>query len=120
MPTQLDGNMPKVGMGMTNRTSAMAPMAPMARLDVEEPFTSMNGMNTASYQEGYQSGNMGGTWGMMNQPSVSGFHSEFEGRESAAGGGIYDGIALPDHILRQYYTQVRNTLIFSVLCFLLV
>ncbi len=68
----------------------------------------MNGMNIAGYQGGFSSGNMGGTWGMMNHSSASGFYSEFGGKESAVGGGIFDGMALPDHFLGQYYTQVRN------------
>ncbi|KAG7228891.1 hypothetical protein INR49_008669 [Caranx melampygus] len=41
----------------------------------------------------------------MNQNRGSGFYSEFESRESAGGRGMYDGMALPDHFLAQYYSQ---------------
>lgn len=34
-----------------------------------------------------------------------GFYSEYESRE---GGGAYEGIALPDHYLEEYYSQVRR------------
>lgn len=94
MPTQVDGDMVNMGMGMVTQTSAMAPMA---GFDVQKSVTSMDGMNGAIYQEG--------TWGMMNQQGGSGFYSEFESRE--AGGGIYDSMALPVNFLGQYYTQVR-------------
>uniref|UniRef100_A0A3B4V4R9 Desmoglein-3-like n=1 Tax=Seriola dumerili TaxID=41447 RepID=A0A3B4V4R9_SERDU len=58
----------------------------------------------------------------VNQRSGSGFYSEFEGRESGGGGGIYDGMALSDHFLGQYYSQVRNNFypLFSVTYFLLI
>ncbi|XP_070765423.1 desmoglein-2.1-like [Enoplosus armatus] len=95
MPTQMDGN---VAMGMANNISAIAPMA---GFDIQKSVTSMDGMNGAVYQEGYRDA----TWGMRNELNGSGFYSGFEDRESGAGGGIYDGMALPDHFLRQYYTQ---------------
>ncbi|XP_070689057.1 desmoglein-2.1-like [Pempheris klunzingeri] len=101
MPTQLDGDMVKVGMGMANNNSAIMPTA---GLDFQKSVTSMDGMNGAGYQ-GFSSGYREGTWGMMNQANGSGFYSEFEGRESRIEGGLYDGMALPDHFLAQYYIK---------------
>ncbi|XP_032363606.1 LOW QUALITY PROTEIN: desmoglein-2-like [Etheostoma spectabile] len=98
MPTQMDGNMVNMNMGMINNTSAMA------GLDFQRSVTSMDGMNGAVYQDGFVSGLREGSRGMAQQ-SGSGFYSEFEGRESGAGREMYDGMALPDHFLAQYYTQ---------------
>uniref|UniRef100_A0A3Q2WUD1 Desmoglein-2-like n=1 Tax=Haplochromis burtoni TaxID=8153 RepID=A0A3Q2WUD1_HAPBU len=60
-------------------------------------------LNGANYQGSYRKE----IWG-MNQQDPSGFYSETETRESLGGVGLYDGMALPDHFLRQYYDQVRN------------
>ncbi|XP_070687719.1 desmoglein-2.1-like [Pempheris klunzingeri] len=94
MPTQLDGDMFKVSMGMANNTSDMAPMAYM---DFQKSVTSMNGAGYQGFSNCHK--------GMMNQPSGSGFFSEFESRESGIEGGLYDSMALPDHFLGQYYSQ---------------
>lgn len=102
MPTQVDGNM--VNAGMANQALAMVPTA---GLDFQRSVTSMDGMNGAFYED-FSSGRREGTWGMMNQPNGSGFYSEFEGRESGVGGGIYDDMALPDYFLGQYYSQVNH------------
>ena len=96
MLPQMDGDMLNMGIGMVGKTSAMAPRA---TFDFQRSVTSMDGFAGDHRAE---------TWGMMNQPSASGFHSEFEGRESGGGGGFFDGMALPDHFLEQYYTQVRT------------
>ncbi len=105
MPTQPDGD--TVNVCMAKCTSGMPPIA---GLDIQKPVTSMDGMNGA-FQEGFVSGDR--TWGMMNQMSGSGI-DEYEGKESGVVGGIYDGMALPDHFLGQYYTQVRNQLNISI------
>lgn len=41
---------------------------------------------------------------MFGQEHGGAFYSEFESRE----GGVYDGIALPEHYLGEYYSQVRR------------
>nr|XP_046248064.1 desmoglein-2-like [Scatophagus argus] len=102
MPMQLDEDTAKVGMGMANKISAMPPMG---GLDLQKSVISIDGMNGAVYQESFSNGHREGTWRMMNQMMGSGFYSEVQGRESGVGGGIYDGMALPHHFLRQYYTQ---------------
>lgn len=96
MPTQVDGDM----VNLAPETSALA----MEDFDFQTPMTAMDG---TVYQTSYAGGQREGTLGMMSQRRASGFYSEFENRESE-GGGIYDGMALPDHFLRQYYAQVRN------------
>ncbi|XP_047199070.1 desmoglein-2-like [Hippoglossus stenolepis] len=101
MLPQMEGDMFNMGIGMVGKTSAMAPRA---TFDFQKSVTSMDGINRV-HQDGFAGDHREETWGMMNQPSASGFHSEFEGRESGGGGGIYDGMALPDHFLEQYYTQ---------------
>lgn len=83
----------------------MAMAAPMVGMGIQQSVTSMDGMNGVVYQEGFESGREG-AWGMMNQQG-SGFY-EYEGRESGMAGGMYDGMALSDHFLEQYYSQVRN------------
>uniref|UniRef100_A0A4W6EMK7 Cadherin domain-containing protein n=1 Tax=Lates calcarifer TaxID=8187 RepID=A0A4W6EMK7_LATCA len=90
MPTQMDGDR-IIDMGMVG-------------LGLQKSVTSMNGMNRVTRGEGFASDHREGTWG-MNHLGSSGFYSEFEGRESGGGGGIYDGMALPDHFLAQYYTK---------------
>ncbi|XP_059197235.1 desmoglein-2.1-like [Centropristis striata] len=106
MPMQRDGNMVSVGLGSANNTSAMAPMA---AFDMQKSFTTMDGRNGANYQEGFASGREE-AWGVMNQPSGSGFYSEFGSRESGVGGGMFDSIALPDHVLRQCYNEKMTSL----------
>ena len=82
--------------------------APMGAMDYgQNSITSIDGMNGAFYQEGFSAAQGEGTWGMTNHTFGNGIYSEFEGRESRVGGSLYDGMALPDHFLRQYYTQVR-------------
>ena len=111
MPTQMDGQM--VETGMANRTSAMVPMA---AFDYQKSVSTMDGMNGAIYPEGLSSVHREGTMGRMNQRSGSGFYSEFETRESGGGGEFYDGMALPDNFLRQYYFQVRIHFSISTSC----
>ncbi|XP_071342912.1 desmoglein-2.1-like isoform X2 [Trachinotus anak] len=89
MPTQIDGDIVKVDTGIGTKTPAIA-----------QSVTSMDGMNRG----GFASDHREGTWG-INQISGSCFYSDFEGKESRGGGGIYDSMALPDHFLRQYYSQ---------------
>uniref|UniRef100_A0A3Q0QVB1 Cadherin domain-containing protein n=1 Tax=Amphilophus citrinellus TaxID=61819 RepID=A0A3Q0QVB1_AMPCI len=98
LPTQLDGD--TINIGMAQKPVAMAPLG---SFDFPQSVTSINGMNGAAYQGGHRRD----TWG-MNQQDPSGFYSEIETRESLGGGGAYDGIALPDHFLRQYYSQMTN------------
>lgn len=105
MQTQMDGGTVKIGKKMAGLTSAIAPMG---ALDYHKSVISMDGMNGATYQEGFSSGHGEGMWGMMNQINGSGFYSEFGGRESGVGGGVFDDMGLPDHFLRQYYSQVRS------------
>ncbi|XP_023284459.1 desmoglein-2-like [Seriola lalandi dorsalis] len=88
LPTQIDGDLIKVDTGMGTKTAAM-----------EQSVTSMDGMNGAGFAVDHRQ------WEGVNQMSGSGFYSEFEGRESGGGGGIYDGMALSDHFLGQYYSQ---------------
>ena len=104
---QVDGDPVKIGMGM----APMMAMAPMGGMDFNKSANSIDRMNGPVYQEG--------TWGMMNQPTASGFYSEFESRESGVGADFYDGMALPDHFLEEYYTQVRINSNNSTLSFLL-
>lgn len=60
-------------------------------------------MNAGVYEEGYYGD---GAWGMSNQRS--GFQTQMEHMEGEMGGGFYEGMALPDHLLEQYYSQVRG------------
>lgn len=111
LPTQFDGDGVKLGMGTACRTSATAPMA---IFDSHKSVASMDVMSRPPYEEAFSSSHREGTWGRMSHPSGSGFYSEFHGRESTEGGGIFNGMALPDHFLRQYYSQVRSHLNVSV------
>lgn len=105
--TAVDGD--GVKLGTAGMTSAMVPLA---AFDGQKSVISMDGMNGAAYTERFSSGQREGTWGARSQPSGSAFYSEFHGRESAVGGGMLDGMCLPDHFLRQYYSQVRIKLYF--------
>lgn len=96
-PSQIDGNMVNRGIGVASKT-----MAPMESFYYPISVASMDGMNRVIHQRE--------TWGMMNPPSGGGFYPEIEDKELGGGGGIYDGMALPDHILGQYYTRVRTHL----------
>ncbi|XP_034387314.1 desmoglein-2.1 [Cyclopterus lumpus] len=94
MPTQIDDNLV-----MGNN---MLVMAPVEGMGFQRSVASMDGMN--AYGDGYASGHRE-AWGMANQTIGSGLYSEFDGRESRVGGGMYDGMALPDNFLGQYYSQ---------------
>lgn len=78
-------------------------MDALGSFDFAQSVGSINRLNGANYQGSYRKE----IWG-MNQQDPSGFYSETETRESLGGVGLYDGMALPDHFLRQYYDQVRN------------
>ncbi|XP_069007189.1 desmoglein-2.1-like [Embiotoca jacksoni] len=95
MPSQMDEDI--IYMGAGQKGSLMAPV------ELQQSIPSMNGMNGVAFQERFSSAYGEGMWG-MNQEEGSGFYYESEGRESGAGG-IDGGIALPDHILGQYYDQ---------------
>ncbi|KAK5906714.1 hypothetical protein CesoFtcFv8_004635 [Champsocephalus esox] len=95
LPVQQDANM-----GMAKNTFAAPPMAGMG---FQKSVSSMDGMNGALYGGGFTGARREEAWG--NQPSSRGYCSEFENRESGGGGGMYDGMALPDHFLGQYYAQ---------------
>ncbi|KAM7410640.1 hypothetical protein PAMA_001872 [Pampus argenteus] len=121
LPTQLDASAFKSSMGMVNPVSAGMPntvsagMANTVSAGMANTVSagmannvssgannrlSMDMINGAAYEEssGFQ------TWG--EQWGSSAAYLGFEGREAGvAGGGIYDGMALPDHFLGQYYTQ---------------
>lgn len=98
LPTQLDGDVLNVAM-------AQKPVAmdALGSFDFAQSVGSINRLNGANYQGSYRKD----IWG-MNQQDPSGFYSETETRESLGGVGLYDGMALPDHFLRNYYDQVRN------------
>lgn len=93
IPTQVDGGMGKIGMGIAGTTSSMLPVAAL------DSAVSVDGMSGGAYQDGFFTYQRE-RWGTMNQSSGSAFYSR---RES----GVFDGMALPDHFLRQYYNQVR-------------
>jgi len=76
--------------------------APGTNFEMQPSVTSINGFNGGT-------SHTDGMWGMNNWEG-SGIYSVSESREVRGVGGIYDGIALPDHLLRQYYSQVRNQL----------
>ena len=104
MPTQVDGNMGNISMGVAQN---MAMAAPMAGIGIQQSVTSMDGMNGGIYQDGFEGGREG-AWGMMNQQGGGFYTKEFEGIESGLAGGMYDSMALPNHFLEQYYSEVRN------------
>lgn len=98
IPTQVDGEMIGGGMGTVNRFSSMGPIEGM---DYRKSVTSMN----KAFYSGAAIDNGEGTWG-TTQRRNSGFYHDFD-IASGAGGGLYDGMALSDSFLREYYTQVR-------------
>ncbi|KAM8889862.1 desmoglein-2.1-like [Synchiropus picturatus] len=62
-----------------------------------------SGMNGGGYVDGFVRKD---TWGAMNECWGNEHRSEFENQELRGGGAtIYDGMALPHHVLGQYYTQ---------------
>lgn len=115
IPTKIDVDGVKQGMGMAGITSAIAPMS---ILDSHKSVTSVDVMSRPAYDDGFSSGHREGTWGRVSHPSGSGYYSAFHGRESRESGGIFNGMALPDHFLRQYYNQVRIHLNILILYFL--
>lgn len=110
MPAQVDGDMAGGGMGIVSKYSSMGPIA---GLDYGKSVTSINKV----FYPGAASDHGEGTWGTTHRRN-SGFHHDFDLIESGASGGLYDGMALSDNFLRQYYTQVRNHLNISTLTFL--
>lgn len=76
---------------------------------------SKNETKGANYNSKIFEDNSEKTWGMMSATDGYGFYSNTFGRgfgrgfgrESEAQGGIFDGMALSDHLLREYYGQVR-------------
>lgn len=97
--TAVDGDAVKIG-------TASAAMASLPVFDGQKSVASMSGMNGGVFQQRFSSSHKGDTWGMMSQPSGSGFYSDFHGRESVVGGDMFNGMALSDHFLGQYYNQV--------------
>lgn len=83
--------------------------APTVAVDSHKTSAVVDGMGGGFNQDaGFANGYRDGTWGINNQMGGSAFYSEFQGREAAAGGGMFDGMALPDHFLKQYYAQVSH------------
>ncbi|KAM3620644.1 uncharacterized protein V6R79_026394 [Siganus canaliculatus] len=103
IPTQqVDGDAVKLGWAAASKA------APVAGLDSQRSFFSLDGMNRASHQESSWSGQREMAW--MNASNGSALFSGFEDREAGGGaGGLYDGMALPDHFIGQYYTQKVNS-----------
>lgn len=99
-------------------------MPAMVNPVVLETVGSKNETKGANYDSKIFEENSGKTWGMMSATDGYGFYSntfgrgfgrEFGrgfGRESEAQGGLFDGMALSDHILREYYGQVRSDFFF--------
>lgn len=87
-------------------------MASLPVFDGQKSVISMGGMNGSMIQERFSSGSRGEAFAVMSQPSGSGFYSEFHGRESVAEGDMFNGMALSDHFLGQYYNQVMTNLYF--------
>ncbi|KAG8003245.1 Desmoglein-2 [Nibea albiflora] len=61
-------------------------------------------MNGTSRKDDFLSSQRGSAFG-FNQDYSSDFCSTFRSNTSGFGGGLYDGMSLPDHFLREYYTQ---------------
>ncbi|XP_034562448.1 desmoglein-2-like [Notolabrus celidotus] len=94
MPTQPDGGM--VIVKEKERQSQSA------GLGFHQPVINIDRMTGAAYGEGHYRDS---TWEMMNAHGNGFYSTEMEHRESGVGGGVYEGMALPDHLLLQYYTQ---------------
>lgn len=86
---------------VTTGTVKNVAVAPMGSFDYEASLTDINGMKFGTYQDGFSNGCR------KEMRAFTDFHSEFETRESRQGG-LVDSIALPDHFLAQYYSQVRS------------
>lgn len=97
--TAVDGDAVKIGTAGTT-------MASQPVFDSQKSVASMSGINGGGFQERFSSSHRGDTWGVMSQPSGSGFYSNFHGRESILEGDMFNGMALSDHFLGQYYNQV--------------
>lgn len=97
--TAVDGDAVKIGTAGTK-------MASLPVFDGQKSVASMSGMNSGGFQERFSSSHRGDTWGLMSQPSCSGFYSDFHGRESIGEGDMFNGMALSEHFLGQYYNQV--------------
>lgn len=88
-------------------------MAPMASLDVKQTVGSAHQVQGAAYPN-FLNGSSEKALGMISQTAGYGFYTEAFGREysgmseAAAEGGMFDHMALSDHFLGQYYTQVKN------------
>lgn len=95
MPTQVEGDLANVATGS-------CAVVPVAGMNFQRSVTAMDG---GVYQEGLAASQRDSTMGRMGQRRASGFYSEMESTQSMRGG-LYDGMALQDHILRQYYAQV--------------
>lgn len=102
----VDGKMTYAGnmAAMGGMSTMMGGAEGMMRQEYITSTSSMGGgggyYDGALTQEG---GYGGGAWGMGHSAD----YAEFESREAL---GVYDGIALPEHFLGQYYTQVRKQL----------
>lgn len=97
--TAVDGDAIKIGTAGTT-------MASLPVFDGQKSVASMSGMNDGGLQERFFSSHRGDTWGVMSQPSGNGLYSDFHGRESIVEGSMFNGMALSDHFLGQYYNQV--------------
>ncbi|KAM4548234.1 desmoglein-2.1-like [Odontesthes bonariensis] len=84
----------------TNTVQNTVQRAPVTNLEMQQSVTSINGYNGVT-------SHTDGMWGVNNWDG-SGIYSVSEGREVRGGGGIYDGLALSDHFLRQYYSQAAG------------
>lgn len=88
-------------------------MAPMASLDVKQTIGSANQVQGAAYPNDFLNESSEKALGMISQTAGYGFYTEAFGREysgmseAAADGGMFDHMALSDHFLGQYYTQVK-------------
>lgn len=85
-------------------------MASLPVFDGQKSVASMSGMNSGGFQERFSSSHRGDTWGAISQPGGGGFYSDFHSRESIAEGDMFNGMALSDHFLGQYYNQVITNL----------
>lgn len=107
------------GVPLINMTAdAVAAKTTMAALPVFDGQKSVASMNSGGFEERFASNHRGDTWGVINQPSGSGFYSDFHSRESMAEGDMFNGMALSDHFLGQYYDQVITN--FKCLIFMVI
>lgn len=107
MPTQVWGEVGKIGVSMAGATSAKAPLT---ALDSHKTLITMEG-------NGYSDAYREGSWGILTCNVGSGLYtSEHHGQESRQGRGILDGMFLPDRFLKEYYSDVRLIHFTNVLC----